>query len=431
MNASFKYFVRIKFLLFLSLSANFAFCQNLFDTSQKYKNAKGEYIESRQSLHRMIESEILENSHSAVSDKPHLIFTAGIYGAGKSEVVAGLHYNGIVDINSFLYLDPDRIKEMIPEYEKFKQINSESAATLVHMESGDIMEKILFTLLTRKINILVDGSLRHKDYSASLINLSRKLSPQRDISIVYVDTSVEEAIQRANSRAGRTGRHVPEEQIRTIYQDVRDSVAALKSLADTTIAIDNNEQAVIKFAYVERGKRTLKIDAPLSHLDQPLQLKSMFSRRLDEVHVRSWRQNLLNFFISTPFNFKRVDVAIDALADQDAEHPLLISALDVLSKSSSRFTGSEFMTKNLVNTLKKIAIESNSQDAKLKAISILAKFGTSTAKIALMHITTFSSDKEAKSRAQQAFDNFNYIGPEYCSDIRGIVATNQPITTIP
>lgn len=110
------------------------------------------YHPLRAALHQKI---VERRMRAGVSDtKPRIIFTAGGFGAGKSFVAAALENLKLIDVASFLWIDPDSIKEEIPEYEVYKRTDPDQAATLVHRESGYIQEELLETALQAKKNII-------------------------------------------------------------------------------------------------------------------------------------------------------------------------------------------------------------------------------------------------------------------------------------
>ena len=65
-------------------------------------------------------------------------------GAGKSRSLQSLsqtHFE--INLDKVIWIDPDKIKEFLPEFEEYKKTNPDKAGTLVHKESGFICEIIL------------------------------------------------------------------------------------------------------------------------------------------------------------------------------------------------------------------------------------------------------------------------------------------------
>lgn len=112
--------------------------QHLGMTIDKYR-LSGEkktavYTEEREALHEKIREEIVYKriKPSMISEQPCImLMLCGRPGSGKTSGFRGLVYD-----DSFIVLDADEIKAMLPEY---KGWNSKE----VHEESGDIVEQCL------------------------------------------------------------------------------------------------------------------------------------------------------------------------------------------------------------------------------------------------------------------------------------------------
>ena len=92
------------------------------------------YTEEREALHEKIREDIVYKriKPSMISEQPRImIVLGGRPGSGKTSGFRGLVYD-----DSFIVLDADEIKAMLPEY---KGWNSKE----VHEESGDIVEQCL------------------------------------------------------------------------------------------------------------------------------------------------------------------------------------------------------------------------------------------------------------------------------------------------
>lgn len=219
------------------------------DLIEEYLVAKAR--PERDLLHSDIIRRKLEEGTSSAS--PVLIFTAGAPGSGKSTVVGALEAQGMIDTHSFMVIDPDAFKEMLPEYGPLKAAAPEQAASVVHPESGDIQEKLFFEGLKVGKNMIVDGTLRATDYFTGIISHVRQNYPHYAVSIVFVDAQEEVLLDRVASRAQATGRHVPTAFVVDTKRLVRQSVAILQRLTHTAIEIDNSAQPVITSIRANNG----------------------------------------------------------------------------------------------------------------------------------------------------------------------------------
>ena len=104
------------------------------------------YSETRQLLHDEIIDMFVNTKiedGSSVCDRPTqnwLVFTAGCMGAGKGHVVRWLNNNGIFPLKSFVVVDPDAIREVLPETSTYNDRNPFTMGHLTQKEVGYISE---------------------------------------------------------------------------------------------------------------------------------------------------------------------------------------------------------------------------------------------------------------------------------------------------
>lgn len=200
------------------------------DTSEHWKQmGNGEYPPERKKLHEKIIASYLDHVLVPRPGVPkEALFMAGGTAAGKSTIL-----NLLMDKDTqknFVVVDPDSIKEHIPEYQEATGKSAKNAAFMVHEESSDIADEIKRRALEQGKHIIVDGTLKNfKKYHSMMEDMKKK---GYKLNIIMVDTDVSIAKQSAASRAERTGRHVPHDIIEDIYPKARASFLKLKDMAD-------------------------------------------------------------------------------------------------------------------------------------------------------------------------------------------------------
>ncbi len=238
------------------VSSAFSFAADAQDTASQYATQTGQwqftYLPLRAALHKKIVD--VRMQAGASDEKPRLIFTAGPAGAGKSFVASALEKLDLLDVSRFIWIDPDAIKEDIPEYKDLKQTKPEDAASLVHRESGHIQEELFEQALRSKKNIIVDGTLLGKDWWVSEFRRIRQSHPEYAISIISVNAPEEILLQRVEARGKVTGRFVPRDLVIKMSSGVRESVEYLSAYADLTLEIENGISPAVKSVQV-RGKK--------------------------------------------------------------------------------------------------------------------------------------------------------------------------------
>ena len=129
--------------------------------------------------------------------KPWLIFTAGAMGAGKSHTIKVLHRKGRFPLQSFLTVDPDQIRNRIPEFQSYVENNPQLAGELTRKEAGLIAEVLTEAALERGHNVLVDGSLRDANWYMTYIKSMSQTHPILRLAILHVTAPREAVFQNA------------------------------------------------------------------------------------------------------------------------------------------------------------------------------------------------------------------------------------------
>lgn len=115
----------------------------------------GGYTKERRKLHGQIINQVLANAEQAQSETPTLVVLGGRGGSGKSNFDQRRNKEfGVYSSAKSIVIDPDAIKEMLPEYEPSK-------AFLTHYESAHIADRVLSVARKRKLNVTLDITLRN------------------------------------------------------------------------------------------------------------------------------------------------------------------------------------------------------------------------------------------------------------------------------
>jgi len=172
--------------------------------------------------------------------KPRLIFSGGVMGAGKSHTLKWMHENKQINLDEFLWVDPDKIKELIPEYDTFKKEDPFTAGSRLHHESGYIQEILVLLALKNGWNIIVDGSLKDHVWYSWYFGIIRSHYPNYKLEIIYVVANVDIIWKRINCRAAETGRYIPPSVFQDNLEQVPKSIDVLRKLVDKIMSFVNN-----------------------------------------------------------------------------------------------------------------------------------------------------------------------------------------------
>ena len=118
-------------------------------------------------------------------------------GAGKSYTMRKLVENGQFPLIAFITVDPDQIRQKLPEFQLYVESNPEVAGQLTHKEAGFIAEILTLAGLQSGKNVMVDGSLRNAEWYKTYFKRLRADFPMLRLGIIHVTAPKEAIFQRA------------------------------------------------------------------------------------------------------------------------------------------------------------------------------------------------------------------------------------------
>ncbi len=139
-----------------------------------------------------------------------------------------------------MQIDPDKIKNTLPDMPGYVRENRLMAGSLTHKESGYIAEIVEREAMLQRKPVLVDGSLRNAEWFAAKFDRFRQEFPHYRIAILLIQASPESVHERASRRGAVTGREVPVVVLDAAIDAVPRSFAALEPLVDLSAVIRND-----------------------------------------------------------------------------------------------------------------------------------------------------------------------------------------------
>eukprot|EP01035_Chromulina_nebulosa_P018489 gene18489-24202_t len=205
------------------------------------------FVEERQLFHdELIDlfANTIINDGNTLCDRPAenwIVFTAGPMGAGKSFTIEWLYNKGLFPLKAFVRVDPDAIRDLLPETAEYNKINHDLTGKLTQKEVGYISEVLILDALDQGKNVLVDGSLRDYVWYRQYILKLRSLYPNVKICILHVTASEDTVIRRAVQRAGKTGRYIPLDVMLSTINQINKSMEILAPLTNFVVSLSNEE----------------------------------------------------------------------------------------------------------------------------------------------------------------------------------------------
>lgn len=217
------------------------------DTEALHTAEGGGFTPERLARHDEIIGKFLAQSGMVKQENPETLFMAGGSGSGKSTVLgkqrtdgSGEFEGGVLDSypENAVYINPDDIKELLPEYNELVMRGDPSAASFVHEESSTIAKKLLETANARGYNVVVDGT-GDSTPGKFLQKIEAAQMGGRSARVVLVDIPTDLAVNRAMERAKKSGRMVPEMEIRKVHKSVAQNFAQWQEIVDDWELWDN------------------------------------------------------------------------------------------------------------------------------------------------------------------------------------------------
>ena len=254
----------LSLVLSLFLLSTAAFSQELFDTTQRYADKDGRYLEQRKGLHKSILNKYLSQIVRLPQKRnPNSVFMAGGPGAGKSFTLDLLTKAGVIDTSKYVIINSDDIKELIPEYQTFKKVNPQKAADMVHVESTYLKDQVVKEATRRKVNFILDGTFSNPLLAKALLQTLTGFQTK----ILFVDAPTEVLLKRVEERGKKTGRFVPTDYVKSASAQIRNSIAELSKVADITFFIISSERTAIKEIRWKDGKKMI-VNTPIDQLSK-------------------------------------------------------------------------------------------------------------------------------------------------------------------
>ena len=219
---------------------------DVIDSNFKYEYLK-KYIDwvehQKYSPSREIIQEKIIDSHFIGKNKQtkkRIIFTGGCYGAGKSNVLKQLQKENKINLNNYVCVDQDKMRDQIPEYETYLKENYYTAGFRTNKETGYMSEIIQLHALSNGYNLIVDSSLRHTEWLTQYFNLIRTEFPEYEICIIFVTASWERILERNIRRGEITRRVIPLNCLAETFKQSPISFEILKQHVDKWYVIEND-----------------------------------------------------------------------------------------------------------------------------------------------------------------------------------------------
>lgn len=217
----------------------------LVETKKLYSLEAGQYSPKRHALHLQIVAHFIKKASSPnKGEKPIAVLIGGGTASGKTTLRKIIVENMLRGMNIHtVTVDPDEIKEYLPEYGALKKKHPHEAARLVHKESLDVSELLLSQLIRHRKHFVHEGTMARTNKYKKLVKQLKKAGYA--VYAYIVDLPLETAKQRAAKRAKLTGRTIPPHIIENTHRLVPYTFLVIKQWVDNYYVYDNRHGLVL------------------------------------------------------------------------------------------------------------------------------------------------------------------------------------------
>lgn len=172
----------------------------LTSTAETHRVGMDSYTPERTRLHEqivrnLIPEDLIARATPAEGEQPIFTILGGRGGSGKSGLKGEVY-----DADSAVVIDPDAIKEQLPEYEGWN-------ANQVHEESGDIANLMVKRAREMGLNVVLDATMKTSETAVGRVKEFRKDGYR--VEAHYMHLARQMAAERAVQRFLDSGRYVP------------------------------------------------------------------------------------------------------------------------------------------------------------------------------------------------------------------------------
>lgn len=228
------------------------------DNLEMGKDGKLRYNAERRKLHDQIINKALEGVEKPAPGEQELVMMGGGGGSGKSYVIN----SGFIDVapkeeKKAVFIDPDSIKDMLPEYVQMKNSKDENevknAANFVQQESSHIAEKIFATAIAQGHNVVYDGTASDTKQLNEFTTQARRVGAKA--KAVYVATPFDVAQESAKSRYEKEKRYVPDKVLKNAHKKVSENFEGIakSNMFDEVQLVQNDRKNPLKVIAQSKG----------------------------------------------------------------------------------------------------------------------------------------------------------------------------------
>ena len=201
---------------------------------------------SRADLQQEIEDEQFLGIQPPSGRAPIVYIMGGGGAAGKGTVLRWMKSQGLVPQEGAVHIDPDKIKDGIPEYRALLNAKDTRAASVAHEESSSIAKRVQARAISGKYDMILDVTLGNVEKSQKMMRDLKAAGYEIRLFGVTIDpaTAAVRAIKRATEPGPDQGRWVPLSELLKAHKAFTPAFEKYAELADQARLYDNTDGRV-------------------------------------------------------------------------------------------------------------------------------------------------------------------------------------------
>jgi predicted ABC-type ATPase len=193
----------------------------------------GVLSEERSALHASIIERLLATAGARLHEA---VLYAGGPASGKSSLAGKL---GPSRADSFVLINPDDVRVMLPEYHEMVAAGDPDAASLTHDEAKAIAKAATDVAISLGLSLVIDA-VGGDDEGQFSGKIRRLLECRYDVTVRYVTVPLPVAREREAARAAKTGRVVPAGVLTSKHAEVSRGFANVARIGGVRIEVYDN-----------------------------------------------------------------------------------------------------------------------------------------------------------------------------------------------
>jgi predicted ABC-type ATPase len=233
--------------------------KNRKDSLGMYQDEDGNLTPERQALHDKIVEHFVSQGKLQTG---HVYILGGPPANGKTS----LEESGFLPYptDQIVGVNPDKIKEMLPEYKFLMDRKKRYSAAFVHEESSLISKKIINRSLAERKDFIIDG-IGDGGLDVLAGKLSRYKAAGNRVVGNYVSLDTDLSVKLAEARGKKSGRYVPRSYLLEMNREISNLVPKLMEgdLFDELTLWDTNINGQPRKVASKKGRSADVHDATL------------------------------------------------------------------------------------------------------------------------------------------------------------------------